>query len=93
MLTVCPQSLFLPRIPHSLDTCADMGEVWANTLHNVYAALVTAYGWSKVALTDPTTKEGNVVWLHLFVDALLLQPCNPTCEVFSLAPYSAVFYT
>ncbi|KAI9456869.1 metalloprotease, partial [Lactarius psammicola] len=56
----------------------DMGEVWANTLHNVYAALVSAYGWSKVALTDPTTKEGNVIWLHLFMDALLLQPCNPT---------------
>ncbi|KAI9439555.1 Fungalysin metallopeptidase-domain-containing protein [Lactarius indigo] len=56
----------------------DMGEVWANTLHNVYAALVITYGWSKNALTDPTTNEGNVVWLHLFMDALLLQPCNPT---------------
>ncbi|KAH9053793.1 metalloprotease [Lactarius vividus] len=55
-----------------------MGEVWANTLHNVYAALVLANGWSANALTDPTTNEGNVVWLHLFVDALLLQPCNPT---------------
>ncbi|KAH9020571.1 Fungalysin metallopeptidase-domain-containing protein [Lactarius pseudohatsudake] len=56
----------------------DMGEVWANTLHNVYAALVIAKGWSTNALTDPTTNEGNVVWLHLFIDALLLQPCNPT---------------
>ncbi|KAH8991258.1 Fungalysin metallopeptidase-domain-containing protein [Lactarius akahatsu] len=56
----------------------DMGSVWANTLHNVYAALVIAKGWSTNALTDPTTNEGNVVWLHLFIDALLLQPCNPT---------------
>ncbi|KAH9037314.1 Fungalysin metallopeptidase-domain-containing protein [Lactarius hengduanensis] len=69
----------------------DMGEVWANTLHNVYAALVIAEGWSMNALTDPTTNEGNVVWLHLFIDALLLQPCNPTCEDFSFGPYSAVF--
>ncbi|KAH9174152.1 Fungalysin metallopeptidase-domain-containing protein [Lactarius sanguifluus] len=56
----------------------NMGEVWANTLHNVYAALVITNGWSTNALTDPTTNEGNVVWLHLFIDALLLQPCNPT---------------
>ncbi|KAH9029325.1 Fungalysin metallopeptidase-domain-containing protein [Lactarius deliciosus] len=66
----------------------DMGEVWANTLHNVYAALVISNGWSKNALTDPTTNEGNVVWLHLFIDALLLQPCNPTCEDFPFGPYS-----
>ncbi|KAH9029326.1 Fungalysin metallopeptidase-domain-containing protein [Lactarius deliciosus] len=66
----------------------DMGEVWANALHNVYAALVISNGWSKNALTDPTTNEGNVVWLHLFIDALLLQPCNPTCENFSFGPYS-----
>ena len=49
----------------------------ANILHNVYAALVDAYGWSPNARTDPTGSEGNVVWLHLFVDALALQPCNP----------------
>ncbi|KAH9174149.1 Fungalysin metallopeptidase-domain-containing protein [Lactarius sanguifluus] len=66
----------------------DMGEVWANTLHNVYASLVVTKGWSKNALTDPTTNEGNVVWLHLFMDALLLQPCNPTCEDLSFGPYS-----
>ncbi|KAH9053792.1 Fungalysin metallopeptidase-domain-containing protein [Lactarius vividus] len=70
-----------------------MGEVWANTLHNVYAALVLANGWSTNALTDPTTNEGNVVWLHLFIDALLLQPCNPTCEDFSLGRYSAATLT
>ena len=57
-----------------------MGSVWANTLHNVYAELVATFGWSSTALTDTTSNEGNVVWLHLLFDALLLQPCNPTCE-------------
>jgi len=56
----------------------DIGSVWANILHIVYAELVKALGWSANALTDPTTNEGNVVWLHLLFDALLLQPCNPT---------------
>ena len=71
--------------------CADIGSVWANILHNVYAELVTALGWSSKALTDPTTTEGNVVFFHLLFDALLLQPCNPTCELFSLPLHSAVF--
>ncbi|KAK0190071.1 Fungalysin metallopeptidase-domain-containing protein [Armillaria mellea] len=39
-----------------------MGEVWANMLHNC----------------DPLGAEGNIVYLHLFMDALSLQPCNPT---------------
>ncbi|KAI0260276.1 Fungalysin metallopeptidase-domain-containing protein [Gloeopeniophorella convolvens] len=56
----------------------DIGEVWANILHNVYASLVQAHGWSATARTDPTTSEGNVVFMHLFIDSLLLQPCNPT---------------
>ncbi|KAI9434878.1 Fungalysin metallopeptidase-domain-containing protein [Lactarius indigo] len=56
----------------------DIGEVWANILHNVYASLVTAHGWSATARTNPGGTEGNIVFLHLFLDALLLQPCNPT---------------
>ncbi|KAK0450465.1 metalloprotease [Desarmillaria tabescens] len=55
-----------------------IGEVWANMLHNVYAALVQAHGWSSTAMDDATGNEGNIVYLHLFVDALSLQPCNPT---------------
>ncbi|KAI0302901.1 Fungalysin metallopeptidase-domain-containing protein [Multifurca ochricompacta] len=55
-----------------------IGEVWANMLHNVYASLVTAHGWSATARTNPNTTEGNVVFMHLFLDSLLLQPCNPT---------------
>ncbi|KAF9008254.1 Fungalysin metallopeptidase-domain-containing protein [Cyathus striatus] len=56
----------------------DIGEVWANTLHNVYAALVGAHGFSTTARTNPSGTEGNIVFLHLFLDALPLQPCNPT---------------
>ncbi|KAG8771054.1 hypothetical protein FRC15_003655, partial [Serendipita sp. 397] len=56
----------------------DIGEVWANMLHNVYAALVKGYGWAADSFTNPDSSSGNVVFLRLFFDALLLQPCNPT---------------
>ena len=54
----------------------EIGEVWANMLHNVLAALVDDLGFSTTAQTDPTGTEGNVVFMHLFLDALQLQPCN-----------------
>ncbi|KAK0482162.1 Fungalysin metallopeptidase-domain-containing protein [Armillaria luteobubalina] len=56
----------------------DIGEVWANILRNVYASLVSVHGFSSTAVDDPSGTEGNIVWLHLFIDALSLQPCNPT---------------
>ncbi|KAF8649625.1 hypothetical protein AX16_005714 [Volvariella volvacea WC 439] len=55
-----------------------IGEIWANTLHNVYAALVEEHGFNPNARTEPDATEGNVVFLHLFLDALTIQPCNPT---------------
>ncbi|KAF8149160.1 Fungalysin metallopeptidase-domain-containing protein [Crassisporium funariophilum] len=55
-----------------------IGEVWANMLHNVYSALVVQHGFSSTAKTNPAGAEGNIVYLHLFFDALRLQPCNPT---------------
>ncbi|PFH47079.1 hypothetical protein AMATHDRAFT_182533 [Amanita thiersii Skay4041] len=61
-----------------LNEVHDIGEVWANMLHNVYAALVAAHGWSATSRTNPAGTEGNIVHLHLFIDALQLQPCNPT---------------
>ena len=57
-----------------------MGEVWANMLHNVYAALVGEYGWEASFRTSADSEAGNVVFMHLFIDALALQPCNPTRE-------------
>ncbi|KAH9017585.1 Fungalysin metallopeptidase-domain-containing protein [Lactarius hengduanensis] len=76
-----PNSTTNPLRYSSLKTLTevhDIGEVWANILHNVYASLVTAHGWSGTARTNPGGTEGNIVFLHLFLDALLLQPCNPT---------------
>ncbi|KAK7045379.1 hypothetical protein VNI00_007628 [Paramarasmius palmivorus] len=60
------------------DSVHDIGEVWANILHNVYAALVAKHGFSFTARTNSETSEGNVVFLRLLVNALTLQPCNPT---------------
>ena len=31
----------------------DIGEVWANMLHNVYAQLVAVHGFSAIAKTNP----------------------------------------
>ncbi|KAF8886788.1 Fungalysin metallopeptidase-domain-containing protein [Infundibulicybe gibba] len=60
------------------DNVHEIGEIWANMLHNVYAALVGKRGFSKNARTDPTIHNGNVIFMHLFIDALSLLPCNPT---------------
>jgi len=56
------------------------GEIWANMLHNVYAALVKEHGFSSTARTNPDAKEGNIVFLRLFMDGLSKRPCNPTCK-------------
>ena len=56
----------------------EIGEVWANTLHTVYADLVTELGFSANAQKDATGKEGNVVFMQLLVNGLTIQPCNPT---------------
>ncbi|PVG04499.1 putative extracellular elastinolytic metallo proteinase precursor [Serendipita vermifera] len=62
----------------TLNEVHDIGEVWANTLHNVYAQLVSKYGWAADSYTNADSSSGNVVFLRVFYDALLLQPCNPT---------------
>lgn len=58
-----------------------IGTVWANMLHNVHAALLAAHGYSETAFTNPDAHAdaGNVVFMRLFIDALAIQPCNPTC--------------
>ncbi|RXW18331.1 hypothetical protein EST38_g7522 [Candolleomyces aberdarensis] len=47
-----------------------IGEVWANVLHNVYAALVQAHVWASTRFTNPDTSEGNVIFMRLFFDSL-----------------------
>ncbi|KAL1740948.1 Fungalysin metallopeptidase-domain-containing protein [Schizophyllum fasciatum] len=61
-----------------LEEVHDIGEVWANVLHNVYAALVEGFGWDADFKTNADSEKGNVVFMHLFIDSLALQPCNPT---------------
>ncbi|KAG9098595.1 hypothetical protein FRC06_006177 [Ceratobasidium sp. 370] len=55
----------------------DAGEVWATIWHEIYAALVEKLGFSADKNNVDGT-AGNIVALHLLVDALQLQPCNPT---------------
>ncbi|KAK7055720.1 extracellular metallo proteinase mep [Favolaschia claudopus] len=61
-----------------LNEVHNIGEVWANMLHNVYAALVGVHGFAADAHTNPDGTSGNQVFLHLFLDSLALQPCEPT---------------
>ncbi|KAF8608948.1 hypothetical protein BDV93DRAFT_583571, partial [Ceratobasidium sp. AG-I] len=53
-----------------------IGEVWALMWHEVAAGLINKLGFS-ANKNDPTGTAGNIVWLHLFLDAMKLQPCNP----------------
>ncbi|KAG8743263.1 hypothetical protein FRC10_012307 [Ceratobasidium sp. 414] len=55
----------------------DAGEVWAEMWHEIYAALVGQHGFS-LNKNDPSGTTGNIIALHLLVDGLQLQPCNPT---------------
>lgn len=82
-----PYSTNMTTFPHTYSTINRwfaiyhwVGEVWANILHNVYAALVAEHGWAPDALTNPDGSEGNVVFMHLLMDGLALQPCNPTFQ-------------
>ncbi|KAF8756819.1 Fungalysin metallopeptidase (M36) [Rhizoctonia solani] len=61
----------------TLNEVHDIGEVWALIWHEVYAALIKKSGFS-ASKNDPTGTAGNIVALHLFIDSLKLQPCNPT---------------
>ncbi|KAH6598239.1 hypothetical protein BASA50_003853 [Batrachochytrium salamandrivorans] len=48
-------------------------------LWEVYWNLVEAYGFS-ANLHDATQKQGNIIFLQLFVGTLMIQPCEPTFE-------------
>ncbi|QRV97451.1 extracellular metalloproteinase MEP [Ceratobasidium sp. AG-Ba] len=61
----------------TLNEVHDIGEVWALIWHEIGAALLNKYGFS-ANKNDPTGTAGNIVQLHLFIDSLKLQPCNPT---------------
>ncbi|KAH9263914.1 hypothetical protein BASA83_012658 [Batrachochytrium salamandrivorans] len=54
-----------------------LGEIWATMLLEVYWNFVDAYGFS-TNLYDATQKQGNIMFLQILVETLMLQPCNPT---------------
>ncbi|KAK1231107.1 hypothetical protein PQX77_005785, partial [Marasmius sp. AFHP31] len=64
------------EFPYSVDP--KVNPLRANMLHNIFAGLVKEYGFSRTAHTDPTGNAGNVVFLHLVIDGMAIQPCNPT---------------
>ncbi|KAI0321260.1 Fungalysin metallopeptidase-domain-containing protein [Amylostereum chailletii] len=63
-----------------LDEVHAIGEYWANLWHNIHAALIDEHGFADDYLTNPDADGGNVIFGHLFIDALPIQPCNPTFQ-------------
>ncbi|SJL17901.1 uncharacterized protein ARMOST_21468 [Armillaria ostoyae] len=60
-------------------------------LHDIYAALVEVHWFSSTAIED------NIVWLHLFIDALSLRPCDLTLSQrppeLPNQPYDGLFFS
>ncbi|KAI0321254.1 Fungalysin metallopeptidase-domain-containing protein [Amylostereum chailletii] len=57
-----------------------IGQYWANLWHNVHAALIDEHGFADDYLSNPDADGGNVMFGHIFIDALPIQPCNPTFQ-------------
>ncbi|KAG8688056.1 hypothetical protein FRC08_011642 [Ceratobasidium sp. 394] len=55
----------------------DMGEIWGLMWHEAIMSLLAKYGYS-ADKNNAAGQEGNIVAMHLFIDAFRLQPCNPT---------------
>ncbi|QRV78696.1 extracellular metalloproteinase MEP [Ceratobasidium sp. AG-Ba] len=54
-----------------------IGECWAVIYHEIICALLQKYGYTQDGF-DTQGTGGNIVIMHLFIDAMKLQPCNPT---------------
>ncbi|CAE6466085.1 unnamed protein product [Rhizoctonia solani] len=52
-------------------------QLWAVIWHEITVALIKEHGFAP-NLFDPTLTSGNTITLHLMIDALISQPCNPT---------------
>ncbi|KAJ7214753.1 Fungalysin metallopeptidase-domain-containing protein [Mycena rebaudengoi] len=64
-----------------LDVVQAIGEVWANILHNVYAALVNAHGWSARAFTHPRTVMAMSSTCTSLSTRSRCSPANPLCTL------------
>jgi len=62
---------------------AEIGEVFANMLHVVYADLVAAKGFNPKKFDNPYDGTGNVVFMQILIDSLSILACNPNCELLS----------
>ncbi|KAI8818129.1 Fungalysin metallopeptidase-domain-containing protein [Fimicolochytrium jonesii] len=54
-----------------------MGEVWATMWNEVYWNLVDKAGFYD-DIYNAGLEKGNIVAMHILIDGLALQPCNPT---------------
>ncbi|CCO35230.1 hypothetical protein BN14_09345 [Rhizoctonia solani AG-1 IB] len=69
-----------PRMYGDSGTKSDLlaiAELWAVIWHEITVALMKEHGFA-ANLFDPTLTNGNTVTLHLIIDGLIAQPCNPT---------------
>ncbi|KAJ7235397.1 Fungalysin metallopeptidase-domain-containing protein [Mycena rebaudengoi] len=64
-----------------LDVVQAIGEVWANILHNVYAALVNAHGWSARPFTHPRTVMAMSSTCTSLSTRSRCSPANPLCTL------------
>ncbi|CEL56171.1 hypothetical protein RSOLAG1IB_11860 [Rhizoctonia solani AG-1 IB] len=62
---------------NDLTATHSIGEVWALIWHEIYAALIEKHGFT-TEKNNPDLTAGNTVALHLYIDGMKLQPCNPT---------------
>ncbi|CCO35464.1 Extracellular metalloproteinase MEP [Rhizoctonia solani AG-1 IB] len=69
-----------PRMYGDSGTKSDLlaiAELWAVIWHEITVALMKEHGFA-ANLFDPTLTNGNTITLHLIIDGLIAQPCNPT---------------
>ncbi len=68
-----------PRHPSLTTQHPDIGEAWINMLHDIYAVLIEVHAFSSTAIDDI---KYNIVLLHLFINVLSLQLCDPRVSSF-----------
>ncbi|CAE6456393.1 unnamed protein product [Rhizoctonia solani] len=69
-----------PRMYGDAGTSSDaiaIAELWAVIWHEITVSLINERGFTS-DLFDPTLTFGNTIALHLMIDGLIAQPCNPT---------------
>ncbi|KAH7325305.1 Fungalysin metallopeptidase-domain-containing protein [Rhizoctonia solani] len=69
-----------PRMYGDAATKSDVlaiAELWAVIWHEISVSLIKERGFTS-NIFDPTLTSGNTVALHLMIDGLIAQPCNPT---------------